>query len=178
MDSAPLDSEKDNLSLFVQNRKRLVDYATTVTGTTTQSEDIVQEAWVRFSTVSQADPNFVREPLRYLFRIVRNIALDGRRAHISRSRYVISDNGSETTHLQPDERAVPEVEILHRQQLAIVRDALAELPERTRIAVELHRLEGLKTREVAARLGISVTRAHTLIAEGVAHCRRRLKSFP
>ncbi|MBS0967190.1 sigma-70 family RNA polymerase sigma factor [Acetobacter okinawensis] len=173
-----MDSEKDNLSLFVQNRKRLVDYATTVTGTTTQSEDIVQEAWVRFSTVSQADPNFVREPLRYLFRIVRNIALDGRRAHISRSRYVISDNGSETTHLQPDERAVPEVEILHRQQLAIVRDALAELPERTRIAVELHRLEGLKTREVAARLGISVTRAHTLIAEGVAYCRRRLKSFP
>lgn len=178
MDSAPLDSKKDNLSLFVQNRKRLVDYATTVTGTTTQSEDIVQEAWVRFSTVSQADPNFVREPLRYLFRIVRNIALDGRRAHISRSRYVISDNGSETTHLQPDERAVPEVEILHRQQLAIVRDALAELPERTRMAVELHRLEGLKTREVAARLGISVTRAHTLIAEGVAHCRRRLKSSP
>lgn len=57
MDSAPLGSEKDNLSLFVQNRKRLVDYATTVTGTTTQSEDIVQEAWVRFSTVSQADPN-------------------------------------------------------------------------------------------------------------------------
>lgn len=177
MGSAPLDSEKDNLSLFVQNRKRLVDYATTVTGTTTQSEDIVQEAWVRFSTVSQADPNFVREPLRYLFRIVRNIALDGRRAHISRSRYVISDNRSETTHLQPDERAVPEVEILHRQQLAIVRDAFAELPERTRMAVELHRLEGLKTRRWPHGWESRNTCPY-LIAEGVAHCRRRLKSFP
>ncbi|GBR00584.1 RNA polymerase sigma-24 factor [Gluconacetobacter liquefaciens NRIC 0522] len=167
-------SEKDNLDLFMTHRQRLVDYATTMLGSAAQSEDVVQEAWIRFS--GAADPGALREPLRYLFRIVRNIVVDGHRAQVSRGRYLVAASTPETTLSRPDDRPAPEAEILHRQQLAIVQEALAELPQRTRRAVELHRLEGLKTREVAERLGISVTRTHTLIAEGVAHCRRRLKS--
>ncbi len=54
-------------------------------------------------------------------------------------------------------------------------DAFAELPERVRIAVEMHRFGGARLREIAAELGVSVTVAHELVVTGVAHCRSRLR---
>ncbi len=39
----------------------------------------------------------------------------------------------------------------------------------------MHRLEGRKLREIASHLGISVALAHGLVADGVEHCRRRLR---
>ena len=53
-------------------------------------------------------------------------------------------------------------------------EAIAELPERTRIALEMHRFGGCKLKEIAAALGISIPLAHILVAEGVQHCKRRL----
>lgn len=171
MDDA-LRREKDSLDLFVAHRPRLVEYATNVLGNAAHSEDVVQEAWVRFSAVPGA--RLLDDPLSYLFRIVRNIALDGRRRQVSQGRYLVAAAETDAALSAADDRPSPEAQALHRQQLATVRAALADLPERTRLAVEWHRLEGLKTREVAERLGISTTLAHNLIAEGVAHCRRRL----
>jgi RNA polymerase sigma-70 factor (ECF subfamily) len=43
------------------------------------------------------------------------------------------------------------------------------------MALEMHRFGGCRLKEIADRLGVSVTTAHTLVAEGIAHCRRRLK---
>jgi RNA polymerase sigma-70 factor (ECF subfamily) len=51
---------------------------------------------------------------------------------------------------------------------------MAELPERTRIALMMHRFDGFKLRDIAAHLGISVALAHALVYEGLEHCRRRL----
>jgi RNA polymerase sigma-70 factor (ECF subfamily) len=53
--------------------------------------------------------------------------------------------------------------------------ALDELDDRTRIALEMHRLQDAKLREIAARLGVSVTTAHELVAAGLSHCRARLR---
>jgi RNA polymerase sigma-70 factor (ECF subfamily) len=53
-------------------------------------------------------------------------------------------------------------------------EAMAELPERTRIALMMHRFDGFKLRDIAAHLGISVALAHALVYEGLEHCRRRL----
>ncbi len=90
------------------------------------------------------------------------------------SRY-IADDFAGATETSAEDRPSPEAEVLHRPQLDIVRAALAELPERTRIALEMHRLEGCKLREIAEHLGISIALAHALIAEGAAHCQRRLR---
>ena len=55
-----------------------------------------------------------------------------------------------------------------------LRAAMAELPERTRIALEMHRLGGCKLREIAERLGISESMAHVLVKDGIKHCQRRM----
>ena len=51
---------------------------------------------------------------------------------------------------------------------------MAELPERTRIALELHRFGECTFKEIAAHLGISVGLAHALVIQGLEHCRARL----
>lgn len=61
-----------------------------------------------------------------------------------------------------------------RDDLRIVIDAMAELPDRTRLALEMHRFDGMKLKEIAAELGISVALAHSLVYEGINHCRKRL----
>jgi RNA polymerase sigma-70 factor (ECF subfamily) len=47
--------------------------------------------------------------------------------------------------------------------------ALAELPERTRKAFELHRLDERTISDIAQELGLSTTRTWTLIREAYRH---------
>ena len=68
-----------------------------------------------------------------------------------------------------------EVVLLHRDELRVLAAALAELPERTRLAFNMHRLEGRPLREVADRLGISITRAQQLVKAAMVHGARRLR---
>lgn len=152
------------LTLFLAHRGALVTYAKGILGDHARAEDVVQEAYLRLTDA--AGTRAIDEPQGYLYRIVRNLAVDGKRRVLPVE--AIADQ------LALD-RPSPEAEALHRDQLRIVNAALAELPERSRIALELHRLEGLKLREIAGRLGISITQAHTLVAEAVEHCKRRLR---
>ena len=108
---------------------------------------------MRFATMIATRP--LEDPLSYLYRIVRNVALDGLRQQVSRDHYLLDESAmaaAATADISPS----PEAQALHRQELEFVRAALAELPERTRKAVELHRLEGLKIR--AARQAADTVR--------------------
>ena len=51
---------------------------------------------------------------------------------------------------------------------------MSELPERTRIAMEMHRFGGCTLKELADHLGISVSMARVLVMDGIRHCQRAL----
>jgi RNA polymerase sigma factor (sigma-70 family) len=163
--------DDNTLALFMAHRRDLVSYASGIVGSRAQAEDVVQEAWLRFDDATRM--RLLEEPLGYLYRIVRNLALDGRR------RRAREDRGRESyaaiaVEADGPNCTTPESEALHKDALRIVMAAIAELPERTQIALEMHRFGGCKLREIADHLGISVTLAHALVAEGIEHCRRRL----
>jgi RNA polymerase sigma-70 factor (ECF subfamily) len=163
----------DGSSLFIEHRGSLIDYATGIMGSRAQAEDVVQEAWVRFQAASRE--RFFSEPLGYLYRIVRNLALDGRRRSNLESR-LLGTPGSEAASLvSAGEEPTPEVVAVHREELRLLTAALAELPRRTRIAVEMHRLGGCTLREIAEFLGISQPLAHKLVMDGIRHCKRQLR---
>jgi RNA polymerase sigma-70 factor (ECF subfamily) len=166
----PADS---SIALYRQHRSALVNYASGITGDLSRAEDVVQEAYLRFSEV--AGRRLLDQPLGYLYRIVRNLALDGRRRQAHESRYVSSEAEVDISQAA-EERPSPEAQAGDRAELQVVLDALAELPERTRRALEMHHFEGCKLKEIADRLGISVTLAHGLVCEAVEHCRRRLRT--
>lgn len=164
--------DSTTLDLFMTHRGALVDYASGIVGNRAQAEDVVQEAWLRFDTAARRRP--LDQPLGYLYRIVRNLALDGRR-RMARERQVVTGRDfTVATGISADDAPSPENVALYKDELDRVMAAMAELPERTRIALEMHRIGGCKLREIAAFLDISVPLAHVLVAEGVQHCKRRL----
>jgi len=160
---------RGNLETYRLHRRQLVDYAASIVGDRARGEDIVQEAFIRLGKATASRE--VAEPAGYLRRIVRNLALDWLRRHAGEVRLFDTDTGIEDAI---EDRPSLEDELAHREQLRILAEALSELPERTRRALEMHRFEGLKLREIAERLDISVTLAHSLVFQALDHCRRRL----
>lgn len=160
------------LALYMAHRRELVNYASGIVGDRARAEDVVQEAYLRFSEATAR--RLLEEPLGYLYRIVRNLALDGRRRQVHEERFLSPAEAVDLSQAA-EARPSPEAEAVDRDELQLVMAALAELPERTRLALEMHRFGGLKLREIAERLGISVTLAHTLVAEAVEHCRACLR---
>jgi RNA polymerase sigma factor (sigma-70 family) len=170
--SLALSTQSVILGLFMTHRGALVDYASGIVGSRAQAEEVVQEAWLRLDQAARR--RLLDEPLGYLYRIVRNLALDDRRRMVRELRVVSAEPVERAADVSADERPTPEMEALYKDELQRVMDALAELPERTRIAVEMHRIGGCKLKEIAAFLGISLPLAHVLVADGVRHCKRRL----
>jgi RNA polymerase sigma-70 factor (ECF subfamily) len=163
-ESGDVEHDRKLLTLFLAHRGALVTYARGILGDHGHAEDVVQEAYLRLANA--AGSRAIDEPQGYLYRIVRNLAVDSRRR--VQPLEAVPDQ-------IPLDRPSPEAEALHRDQLRIVNAALAELPERSRIALEMHRLNGCKLREIADHLGISITQAHTLVVEAVEHCKKRLR---
>jgi RNA polymerase sigma factor (sigma-70 family) len=152
------------------HQAELVAYAATIVGCRARAEDVVQEAYLRFEDAT--GNRELTQPVGYLYRIVRNLAVDGSRRLALESRHI--DGDAVAAEARADEPS-PEDAAVHRDELKIVAAALAELPLRTRRALEMHRLEGLKLKDIAQRLGISIALAHGLVHEGLAHCQRRLR---
>lgn len=161
--------DRNILALYMAHRGALVSYASRIVGDRARAEDVVQEAYLKVGAL--AEQRTLGEPLAYLYRTVRNLALDGARRLATERQYQHEDHVPWAVPLPP---ATPEQQTLHRDDLRRLAEALAELPERTRIAFDMHRLQGCTLREVAARLGVSTVRAHQLVKEAVLHAARKL----
>lgn len=160
------------LNLFVTHRRALINYASRITGSRAQAEDLVQEAWVRFNDASNG--RLLDDAKGYLYRIVRNLALDGRRRTARENRFIVANGFDAVTKTYPDDAPTPEAIALYKDEYQRVLHALAELPDRTRIAFEMHRLGGAKLKEISAFLNISVSLAQVLVTDAAEHCKQRL----
>jgi len=160
----------------MRQRSALVNYASSIMGSRVQAEDLVQEAWLRFDEASQT--RFLEDATGYLYRIVRNLALDSKRRDAREYSVTNASDYDLAVQISPDNTPDPETVILYKDDYAKAMEALGELPERTRIACEMHRFGGAKLREIAIYLKISVPLAHKLVADGIDHCRERLGGWP
>lgn len=158
------------LNLYLSHRTALIDYAVPIVGCRARAEDVVQEAFIRYSARVPARPRAIDHPVAYLYRIVRNLALDWVRTPAAAAE---GGDAGQLRHL-PAAAACPEETAMHREQLRVLADALAELPERTRLAFTMRRLDGCSLQEIADRLGVSVVRVHQLVKDAVRHAAARL----
>lgn len=151
---------------FLAHRAMLRDAAARILGCRQRAEDVVQDAYIKVIEVSSSFE--ARQPLAYLHRIVRNLALDRqRRASFESLVFACADEGLNVA----SEHATPEAILCKRQRLSLVACALAELPARTRHVFELYRHGGHTQREIAAQLGISTTLVNFMLRDATEHCR-------
>lgn len=136
--------------------------------------DLTQDTFLRVIARPPLDTAQKHNPQGYLYQAARNLCIN----HQKREALI------ETVNLD-DEEAVniadpapsPERIVHSRQCLVQTHQALCELSERTRQAFEMHRLGERTIAEIAEELGISNTRAWSLIREAYRHLIGRIDAF-
>jgi RNA polymerase sigma-70 factor (ECF subfamily) len=161
----------DLVDVFVAHRNQLCQVATKILGSLDRAEDVVQDAYLK---VIEARAVFVvKQPVAYIFRIVRNLAIDHyRRATLESGVFTVAEEGWNG----PSASGTPEAISISRQQLSLVASALDQLPERTRRAFELYRMGGHTQREIAQMLDVSPSLVNFMIRDALDHCRSALES--
>lgn len=157
--------ERIALRLYRSHRDTLVSYAGKLSGDRAIAEDIVQDAWLLLDR--KTDDGAIREPMGYLRRIIRNLVFT--RARQAREITV----GAEDMLGIADNRPSAEAEVMAQQAMALVLDAIDAMPARQKAAIKMYHFEGLKLREIAAKLGLSVSYTQSLIADGLEVCNQR-----
>lgn len=149
--------------LWQMHRSRLRDYIARRVGEREAVDDILQEVFIKV----QAGLHTVRSygsVSAWLYRIAANSIADHYRAQKPWEELPADD-----------ELAAPEVRPDPVAELAVcLQPFIAELPETYRAALQLSEIEGLPQKEVAHRLGISLSGAKSRVQRGREKLRLRL----
>ncbi|WP_122315323.1 RNA polymerase sigma factor [Pseudomonas cichorii] len=159
-----------HLYTFLGIRQELVSYAARITGDRMQAEDIVQEAWIRFVPQQASARTTIEQPAAYLYRIVRNLALDLMRSRSREQAHQLSPPG----WLLPAHINDPADMCQHSMTLERLSGALEAMPENSRRALEMHRFGGCTLAQIAEHLQVSLTTAHRLLRDALMRLAREV----
>jgi RNA polymerase sigma factor (sigma-70 family) len=137
--------------VFTALESPLLSYAMRLTGETELAEDVVQEAFMKL----HAQFEQVREPKRWLYRTVHNLALNHRR----RSAKIVSlhqpdEHGATPESDTTDPMLMPDEQIARWEGIGLVRLSLETLDERSRELIRLKFNEDLSYKEISERTGL------------------------
>ncbi len=131
------------------------------------AEDVAQETFVRL----WHDPGVVNNPAAlkgWLAQVARNMAID----RIRRQKPSTGDGLDELA----DKATAPDGALRHVQAAGLVSEALAGLPERQRMALQLTYFEGLGNQETAQAMQVTVEAVESLLSRGRRSLRDTLSS--
>ena len=142
--------------LFAALESPLLSYALRLLGERALAEDTVQEAFMKL----HAQFAEVREPRRWLYRTVHNLALNHRRQERKIVPLVNPAEDSPGTAQSPVEEAadpepLPDEQIIRWEGIGLVRLSLDTLDERSREVVRLKFDEDLSYKQISERTGLT-----------------------
>ncbi|HEV2115664.1 MAG TPA: sigma-70 family RNA polymerase sigma factor [Terriglobales bacterium] len=145
------------------------------------AEDLAQEVFLRVYRSREtytANAKFTT----WLYRIATNLAVNHARdtRHERPEVSVSLDEPDTETGLMPDlPDGTPNVEenLLRRERLAAIRSHVQALPERQRMAVVMHKYQGMDYRQIAEVLHLSESATKSLLFRAYESLREKLKDF-
>jgi RNA polymerase sigma factor (sigma-70 family) len=145
-------------------RQSLARYFTRRLRNRSDVEDLVQEVFTRIVARDSTSP--IEHLGRYVYQTAAGVLADyARRRSARRSDAHVAFD----PELHGETEFDPERIISGRQDVAAATAALLSLPERTRTVFILRRLDGVRSREVAEQLGISVSAVEKHMIRAVRH---------
>jgi RNA polymerase sigma-70 factor (ECF subfamily) len=155
---------KEIVELYDRLRPSLYQYLICLGLKPQESDDIIQEAFLRFYRF-QLGGGSIDNPRSWLFRVAHNLCQDLYRSE----RYLVSDANAEVTLAtieRPDPSLNPEELYLQKEQLLRLDLAMSQLTERQLQFVHL-RAEGLRYREIAEVLGTTVSTVNETLRRAI-----------
>lgn len=165
----PLHLEEEVISLFDQFRDRLLRYVLSIGVSVHDGEEIVQEVFLSLFRHLQLSRS--RANLRgWLFRVAHNLALKQRnRDRLARRN--VPGTGDAAAETQSDPTPGPEEQLASDQRRQRLHAVLRVLPEQDQCCLFL-RAEGLRYREIAETLGISLGSVSISLTRSIARLGR------
>ena len=141
--------------LFAALESPLLSYALRLSGGREIAEDLVQEAFMKLHTQFAE----VREPRRWLYRTVHNLALNHRRDNakmVSHEPHPSHESHESHATDVTDETPLPDEQLARIEGIGLVRLSLAALDERSRELIRLKFNEDLSYAEISVRTGLKM----------------------
>lgn len=130
-------------------------------------DELLQETYARvLSTRAESDVE-IRSVRAFALTVARNLALDWLRHRDVVPIDLVADIAALDVL---DEGAQVEEIVNAHQELALLAECVAELPERSRQALTLRRVYGLSQREIADRMNIKESTVEQLLARAIRRC--------
>jgi RNA polymerase sigma-70 factor (ECF subfamily) len=164
------DDKKAFEALFHRYYGILCHFATHLTRNEAEAEEIVQELFVRLwekRKKIQIDTSLKN----YLFRAVKNQSLNYIQHNQIKNQYA-QKVIHETEALNTDKNNYAEIGLLHK-----IEESIKSLPEKRQEIFRLSRQQGLKYREIAEKLNISVKTVETQMGLAIKTLREKLKHY-
>lgn len=133
------------------------------------AEDILQDFYIKISALKTVDD--INYPKAYLYRMAKNLIIDTQRKidrSIDNACWTDGEIESEITPLQTLQAS---------QKLEIVTQAIEELPDKTKRAFVMHRLDDMDKSAIATKLEISVNMVEKHLRKALQFCQQRLKKL-
>jgi RNA polymerase sigma-70 factor (ECF subfamily) len=127
-------------------------------------EDLVQEVFTRIAARDSTER--VEHLAGYVLKTARAVLTDRARRRASHQADMHVPLNDDTPG---DEEIDPERVLIGKEELRSATAALLSLPERTRTVFILRRLEGYRHKEIAKRLGISVSAVEKHMVRAIEH---------
>ena len=160
--------EGEVIQLFEQFRNPLLRYVASRGLSLHDGEEIIQEVFLALFRHLRLGRS--RRNLRgWIFRVAHNLAL--KQHHANRKAEARLDCHESLADQQPDATPNPEEQASHRQRTERMQAVLRALPEQDRCCLYL-RAEGLRYREIAAVVGISLGAVSIALTRSLARIAR------
>lgn len=141
---------KDFASLYRATLAPLRRYLARMLGNTAEAQDVAHDAYLRVYPSVTQDP---RHPEALLYTTARRLAINRLK------RRNIAPFARESANEETAASAAPGVaqQVMARQEMRLLEQAIAELPPGCRTVLLLRKVELLSHREIADRLGIAIS---------------------
>jgi RNA polymerase sigma-70 factor, ECF subfamily len=167
--------------LIQKYRKPIIHFMYRMVRNQAIAEELAQEVFLRVyrsRETYRAEARFST----WLYRIATNLgvnyARDNRHERMASTVYLDeADSETGTTPDVADSTPGAEADMLQRERLNAIRQHVMELPERQRVAVLMHKYEGLDYRQIGDVLKLSESATKSLLFRAYQTLREKLKPF-
>ena len=153
------------LAAFLANQVSLRGFISRFMISAHEIDDVSQETFLRAYKAEMHTA--VDQPKAYLFRVAKNLMLNEFGNKLRKVTDYVDDIEALEVLLETD---TLEANVIAQQRLGIYCEAMASLPQQCRRVMLMKKVYGLPTKEVARRLGISVSTVEKHMTKGLKDC--------